>query len=111
MAYPTQTDKRDALLGYITEHINEHGYPPTVRDMQMALDFSSTSLVGHYLKALQAEGKIKIDFGKARGITVLDGSHGKYQELVDAAWAAAKDQKNEGVQSMYDLICALEALN
>lgn len=112
MAYPTQGEKREALLGYIAEHIKEYGYPPTVREMQTALNFSSTSMVGHYLKALQAEGKIQIDFGKARGITILgSGSHGKYQDLVDAAYAVAKDEDNKGAKTIYDLICVLEALN
>lgn len=110
MAYQTQNDKREAVLGCIVEHISQKGYPPTVREITEKLGWSSTSVVGHYLKALQAEGKIAIEFGKARGITVIGCKHGRYQALVDAAETATLDDMNVG-PTMSGLIHALNELN
>lgn len=108
MPYQKRNDRRDQMLGYIKGYIVDHGYPPTVREITDAVGLSSTSLTRHYLQALQDEGKIDVEFGKARGLVVLN-DHGRYARLVDAAYEAAKDEENKGT-SIYGLILALEQL-
>lgn len=43
-------------------------HPPTVREIQKALNISSTSVVYYHLKILEKEGQIKMHKRKARGV-------------------------------------------
>ena len=58
-------------LDYIIETIRKIGYPPSVRDIQRALGFKSTSTVYNCLQRLEAEGYIHKEDGKSRTIRVL----------------------------------------
>jgi repressor LexA len=58
-------------LDYIIETIHKKGYPPSVRDIQKALGFKSTSTVYNCLQRLEAEGYIQKEDGKSRTIRVL----------------------------------------
>ncbi|MCL2058422.1 MAG: transcriptional repressor LexA [Oscillospiraceae bacterium] len=51
-------------------HIEEHGYPPSVREICEALGYKSTSTVHIYLKALEKEGKIIKSPSKPRTLRV-----------------------------------------
>ncbi|MBI2867257.1 MAG: repressor LexA [Chloroflexi bacterium] len=60
--------KRRRILAFIEEFLREHGYPPTVRDIQHACDISSTSVVDYNLRALERSGHLKRDREVSRGI-------------------------------------------
>lgn len=60
-----------STLDYIIETIDQQGYPPSVRDIQRALGFKSTSTVYHCLQRLDTEGYIHKEDGKSRTIRVL----------------------------------------
>ena len=42
-------DKADQIFAYISEHIADVGYPPTVREICAELGIRSTSTVHRYL--------------------------------------------------------------
>ena len=63
-------NKAEAIFNYMTDFINDHGYPPTVREICAELDIKSTSTVHRYLKELQAEGRISIGENQNRAITL-----------------------------------------
>ena len=58
---PKKNNKQLAILRYIYETVDEHGFPPTVREICAAVGLSSTSTVhGHLaqlLKLLKKEKK------------------------------------------------------
>ena len=58
------------LLYVLEEYLREHGYPPSVRDLSKAMNFSSTSSVVYRLRQLEKRGLIRRDRHIARGITV-----------------------------------------
>ena len=60
------------VLDYLVSAIKENGYAPSVRDIQAALGFKSTSTVHMYLNRLEEFGLIRKEDGKSRAIT-LDG--------------------------------------
>ncbi len=63
-------DLDEKLLDYIDRQTELTGFPPSVRDIQIALDIKSTSTVHTHLRRLQQQGKlIKID-GKRRALRV-----------------------------------------
>ena len=65
-------NRAEEIYRYITEHINEMGYPPTVREICAELDIRSTSTVHRYLKELESEGRISMGENQNRAITLKD---------------------------------------
>lgn len=53
-------NRAEEIYRYITEFINDKGYPPTVREICAELGIRSTSTVHRYLKELEAEGRISM---------------------------------------------------
>lgn len=58
------------VLEFIKDHIKKVGYPPTVREIAMACDMSSTSVAAYYLDKLENDRRIKRHPRVARGIVV-----------------------------------------
>ena len=67
-------NKAEAILSYMTEFINDHGYPPTVREICAELEIKSTSTVHRYLKELQADGRISMGENQNRAISIKNAS-------------------------------------
>lgn len=64
--------KQQGILQFMREFINEHDYPPSIRDIQVGCDISSTSVVDYNLKALERLGFIRRDREVSRAIELLD---------------------------------------
>ena len=63
--------RQQAILGYIQTFMSENSYPPTVRDIQMGCEISSTSVVDYNLQILQREGFLQRKREVSRGIELL----------------------------------------
>jgi repressor LexA len=61
------------ILDYILQHIDMHGYPPTVREIGEAVSLSSSSTVHAHLKNLEEAGLIKRDAVLTRAIKITAG--------------------------------------
>ena len=61
-----------ALVEAIAKHRAEHGYPPTIRDLQIQTEASSTSVVHYRLRACERDGLIARVPERARAITLTD---------------------------------------
>lgn len=63
---------REALLRYIKAYIQEHGYPPSVREMGYVVGMKSTSSVQRNLEIMLKLGMIETDAppGTPRAIRV-----------------------------------------
>lgn len=66
------SSRRQRILDFIQEFIQEEGIPPTVRDIQKACDVSSTSVVDYNLRLLNRDGYLNRRPDVARGIELLD---------------------------------------
>jgi repressor LexA len=64
--------KQQGILKFMHDFIDEHDYPPSIRDIQVGCDISSTSVVDYNLKALEAKGFIKRGREVSRAIELLD---------------------------------------
>jgi repressor LexA len=62
--------RQERILSYIREFVQDHGYPPAIRDIQATLQISSTSVVAYNLKALETKGMIKREGNVSRGIKI-----------------------------------------
>ncbi|MGO3731891.1 MAG: transcriptional repressor LexA [Vagococcus sp.] len=63
-----QSSRQVEVLKYIYEQVEERGYPPTVREIGLAVNLSSTSTVHGHLSRLEKKGLILRDPTKPRAI-------------------------------------------
>jgi len=71
------------ILEYIGQAMRTRGYPPSVREIGLAVGLSSTSTVHAHLAKLEAKGYIRRDPTKPRAIELLDDeSRGFFTDLV-----------------------------
>ena len=68
--------REQSVYDYISESITENGYAPSVRDIEEALGFRSTSTVHMYINRLEEFGLIRKTDGKSRSITLTDAMLG-----------------------------------
>ncbi len=71
--------QKENVFTFIEEYISLHGYGPAVREICEGLGLSSTATVHYHLRALEAAGRIIMEKGKKRAIS-LPGSEAKKQE-------------------------------
>jgi repressor LexA len=64
--------KQQSILRFIRRFIEEHDYPPSIRQIQDGCDISSTSVVDYNLKKLEGEGYIRRDREVSRAIELLE---------------------------------------
>lgn len=67
-----QSPRQLEVLKYIHEKVEERGYPPTVREIGLAVNLSSTSTVHGHLSRLEKKGLILRDPTKPRAIELTE---------------------------------------
>ena len=73
--------KQQQIYDYILSFSQEHGSPPSVREIAQAVDLRSPSTVHFHLKGLREAGLISQAEGKTRAITVTDGAHNRRNQV------------------------------
>jgi len=68
------TEQQKKILDYIKNEVNFKGYPPSVREICLAVGLKSTSTVHGHLAKLEKNGFIRRDPTKPRAIELLDHS-------------------------------------
>jgi len=62
------TKRQQEVLEVVEQYMEEHGYPPTVREIGEAIGLTSPSTVHAHLKALEQSGALRRDATKPRAI-------------------------------------------
>lgn len=70
---PDLSDKQRRIFDYISSFIDDHDYPPSIRQIQDACGISSTSVVDYNLRILETRGYIRRDREVSRAIEVTHG--------------------------------------
>lgn len=65
------SDRQRQVLDFLTETVNDRGYPPSVREICDAVGLSSPSTVHSHLSSLVKTGYIRRDPSKPRAIEIL----------------------------------------
>ena len=73
------SDRQYAILQFIRQHIMEHGFVPSIREIGRTVKISSTSVVNYNLDRLTAQGYLLRTPGKARAFALT----GRARELFD----------------------------
>ena len=75
--------RQERILEFIQQFLEEHQFPPSVRDIQAGCEISSTSVVDYNLRILQREGYLRREAEVSRGIELLgDYMPGSRRDLV-----------------------------
>lgn len=74
--------RQDRILDYIREFMEDHQFPPTVRDIQGGCEISSTSVVDYNLHILQREGYLRRLPEVSRGIELVGMQRGPKMDIV-----------------------------
>lgn len=73
--------KQQQIYDYILDFSQDHGYPPSVREIAQAVGLRSPSTVHFHLRSLREAGLIAQAEGKTRAITVTDGAHNRRNQV------------------------------
>jgi repressor LexA len=67
------TEKQHQFLLFLQNFVEEHGFPPTMKEMCIQMQLSSTNAANQYLQALERKGYLRRSTkGASRGIQILD---------------------------------------
>ena len=79
------SSRQQEILAYVNTHVDEHGYPPTVREIGQAVGLTSTSTVHAHLEKLAKAGLIRRDATKPRALEVIEGGRSRRGAVVELA--------------------------
>lgn len=68
------SDRQKSILVFVREHIDQHGYAPTVREIGDQAGLSSTSTVHRHLERLKEDGYLTDDQKSPRTLQVVSGT-------------------------------------
>jgi repressor LexA len=112
MADVQLTARQRQILDVIEQHMREHGYPPSVREIGEAVGLTSPSTVHNHLASLQRLGYLRRDPTKPRAIEVrFDPSSGaaverrptRHVPLVGDVAAGTDVLAHENVEELFPL--------
>ncbi|AIF43674.1 transcriptional repressor LexA [Virgibacillus sp. SK37] len=66
------SNRQQMILDFIKEEVTKKGYPPSVREIAVAVGLASSSTVHGHLARLESKGFIRRDPTKPRAIEILD---------------------------------------
>jgi repressor LexA len=69
-ASPGLTPRQRKVLEVIRDHVERHGYPPSVREIGDAVGLTSTSSVSHQMRTLEKKGYLRRDPNRPRALDV-----------------------------------------
>jgi repressor LexA len=75
--YNKLSKRQKNILSYMDNYVLEHGYPPTIREIGMATDINSTSVVNYNLNKLVDAGYLERSDRVSRGMRLVKPLPGK----------------------------------
>ena len=76
------SERQKKILKFIRQFIDEHHFPPTIREIGETVGISSTSVVKYNLDALQRRGYIERDREISRGLRLVQDAAERLAEVI-----------------------------
>ena len=97
--------KKMQILDFIRREIDDKGYPPSVREICLAVGLKSTSTVHAHLNRLEEEGYIRRDATKPRALELTDTAtvRGRSVPLVGRVTAGMPILAQQNIEEYYML--------
>jgi len=90
------TARQRHILTVIRDWVDEHGYPPTMREIGAAVGLASPSTVAHHMAILEKNGFLRRDARGSRAVDIRDRSTGDDRPgRSDAAVARERRRSDE----------------
>lgn len=77
-------NKQRAILLFLREYIQSHGYAPTLKEIAEAMDVRSLATVHEHLTVLEQKGLIKRKSRKSKALEIVDGGFNAEVESFEA---------------------------
>ncbi len=77
--------RQQSILQFTRGYMDEHGRPPTIREIGKAVGINSTSVVNYNLGKLEERGYLDRDPDVSRGLRLTDKANGLAQSVSQAA--------------------------
>ncbi len=77
--------RQQSILQFTRGYMDEHGRPPTIREIGKAVGINSTSVVNYNLGKLEEKGYLDRDPDVSRGLRLTDKANGLAQSVSAAA--------------------------
>ena len=99
------SEKKMQILDFIRREIDDKGYPPSVREICLAVGLKSTSTVHAHLNRLEVEGYIRRDATKPRALELPDTAtvRGRSVPLVGRVTAGMPILAQQNIEEYYML--------
>lgn len=81
--YPTIYKRQRAVLEYISQYMQKHGFAPTIHEICDAIGVNSPATVHEHLTKLEKAGVLKRDWRRMRGMEVLNQKAAGWLEGVE----------------------------
>lgn len=65
------TPREAQLLDALVDHVTDHGFQPSLRELARAVGLRSASTVHHHVASLEAKGYVRRLHGRSRAIEIL----------------------------------------
>lgn len=95
------TPRQQQVLDFITYHIAEQGYPPTLREISRHLGTSGTVSALKHLEALERKGHIRKSAGSSRTIVLANASLSVSLPIVGTVRAGLPQLAYEEIEGYY----------
>ena len=79
--------RQQSILQFTRGYMNEHGRPPTIREIGKAVGINSTSVVNYNLGKLEEKGYLDRDPDVSRGLRLTEKADGLSQSVAQVAGA------------------------
>ena len=99
------SEKKMQILDFIRREIDDKGYPPSVREICLAVGLKSTSTVHAHLNRVEEEGYIRRDATKPRALELTDTAtvRGRSVPLVGRVTAGMPILAQQNIEEYYML--------
>lgn len=99
------TSRQQEVLTFVTRHLREHGYPPTLREISRHIGTSGTISAQRHLEALERKGFVRRRAGSSRGIELVGSARASTLPIVGTVRAGAPQLAAEDIEGY----CAVDA--
>ncbi|WP_249869666.1 transcriptional repressor LexA [Oceanobacillus saliphilus] len=94
----TKLSKRQQMiLDFIKSEVKQKGYPPSVREIAVAVGLASSSTVHGHLERIESKGFIRRDPTKPRAIEIIDQNDDNHTPKEEARYAPVIGKVTAGI--------------
>lgn len=105
---PQLSARQEKIVEFIRRSVQDHGYPPTVREIGRAVGITSTSVVDYNLNILEHVGLVRRDREISRGIELIGDAAAARPASVVRVPVVGLIAAGEPIEALSELVDAID---